>query len=222
MKLLNQLDQQEQNFQEELKLYLTLQMPWHFWRECSQMDSIQIPLMSWILRTLKYVSNNDNSGKYPELYKRSSSIEVYSDASYASNYYSTPQLQYIQYIVILADENILAHPVFWPSHKSNWAARLVLVSVVMAFANSFLVVFLVRHDIKKMIKRNVQSMMMTDSPSLFDVLTNSAGTTRKRLMILLKRGKDSYDSHKINSVSNIRSKYNPAYALTKVKRNTAL
>lgn len=64
--------------------------------------------------------------------------------------------------------------------------------------------------------------MLTDSLSLFDVVTKATVTTEKRLMIDIQVVKDSYHRNEIEHISFIRSEYNPADALTKVRPNSIL
>ena len=63
--------------------------------------------------------------------------------------------------------------------------------------------------------------MLTDSLSLFDVVTKATLTTEKRLMIDIKV-KDTYHRNEIENIGFIRSEYNPSDALTKVKPSSIL
>lgn len=157
--------------------------------------------------------------KFPELDRASLQMRVYTDASFASNYDLSSQLGYL---VFLADKNNLAHLISWSSHKSKRVSRSVHGSEVMAFADGFDMAFAIRHDLQLMLSQSINILMFTDSLSLFDVLTKATVTTEKRLMIDLKTVKDSYKCQEIENICHVRSEFNPADALTKVKRNLLL
>jgi ribosomal protein L10 len=65
-------------------------------------------------------------------------------------------------------------------------------------------------------------LMYTDSLSLFYVITKSSTTAEKRLMIDLVVVREAYYRMEIAQLSFLRTKWNPADALTKVSRNTYL
>ena len=92
----------------------------------------------------------------------------------------------------------------------------------MAFADAFDMSLVIKHDLQNITGKFVPLSMFTDSLSLFDVLTRAKTTTEKRLMIDLQTVKDSYDKKEIESVSFVRSEYNVADALTKVKKASTL
>lgn len=59
--------------------------------------------------------------------------------------------------------------------------------------------------------------MYTYSLSLFVVLTKSTMTTEKRLMIDLKTVKESYSKMEIDYIAYMKSEYNIAYTVTKLR-----
>ena len=152
---------------------------------------------------------------YPKLDKESLRLQTYSDASYSNNYDGTSQLGYI---IFLADKDDNCHPLYWSSHKSKRVSRSVLGSETMAFADAFDMTYAIKRDIELMTNQPIPISMLTDSLSLFDVITKSTITTEKRLMIDLKVVKDSYHRNELRNIGFIRSENNPADALTKVKK----
>lgn len=64
--------------------------------------------------------------------------------------------------------------------------------------------------------------MITDSKSLFDVITERTDNTKKNLMIGLHTVKDSFQCFEITNEAIFRSKYNIAGALTKDKSNLVM
>lgn len=92
----------------------------------------------------------------------------------------------------------------------------------MAFADTFDMFFTLRHDLEKITSCKLPKRMMTDSKSLFDVLTKTTMTTKKRLIIDLQTVKNAYASFEVSDVALLLSKFNIADALTKVKTNSIL
>ena len=64
--------------------------------------------------------------------------------------------------------------------------------------------------------------MLTDSKSLFEVITKSSTTTERRLMIDIKAVREAYGSTLISDVGFVRSHNNPADAFTKLGHCPAL
>ena len=157
--------------------------------------------------------------RYPKLDKDSIRLQIYSDASYASNYDASSKLGYI---IFLADKNNSCQPLLWSSHKSKRVSRSVLGCETMAFADAFDVAFAIRHDLERMIGNKVPISMFTDSLSLFDVMTKATIKTEESLMIDLTVVQECYNNSKLDQIGFIRSENNPADALTKITRNSTL
>ena len=64
--------------------------------------------------------------------------------------------------------------------------------------------------------------MLTDSKSLFDIITKCCGTTEKRLLIELKDVREAYEKIEISDLAFVRSGNNTADAITKKNPNSAL
>ena len=114
--------------------------------------------------------------KYPKLDMDSLSLYVYSDASYANNHDGTSQLGYI---IFLTDKSQKCQPLVWSSHKAKRVTRLVLGSDTMAFADAFDMSYVVKRDMQRLIGRNISLTMVTDSLSLFDVITRASVSAEK-------------------------------------------
>ena len=69
---------------------------------------------------------------------------------------------------------------------------------------------------------DIPIVMLTDSLSPFDVITKAKITSERRLMIDVKAVKDAYQRHELGAIRFIRSEFNPADALTKVKKSDIL
>ena len=92
----------------------------------------------------------------------------------------------------------------------------------MALADAFDAAFTIKHDTERALEATLNIFMLTDSLSLFDVITKATVTAEKRLLIDLKDVKGAYKRHEISQVGFIRSEFNPADALTKAKRSNIL
>jgi hypothetical protein len=92
----------------------------------------------------------------------------------------------------------------------------------MAFADVFDAAYSLNHDLQTILKRSVEIITYTDSLSLFDCITKSSTTAKKRLVIDLVVVREAYDRMKIEQLAFFRTNWNPADALTKVSRNTYL
>lgn len=63
-----------------------------------------------------------------------------------------------------------------------------------AFADSFDQAYSLRHDLRQMLGIELPLMMLTDSDSLFKVITSSSSvTSEKRLMIDLRATREAYE-----------------------------
>ena len=153
--------------------------------------------------------------KFPKLDRNNLSLRVYSDASYANNSDGTSQ---IGYIIFLCDASGYCQPLFWSSKKSKRVTRSVLGSETMALADSFDMAFTIRHDLQNITRIQIPIIILTDSLSLFDVLTKATTTSEKRLMIDLTAAKEAYKKREIDTIGFVRTEYNPADVFTKITR----
>ena len=92
----------------------------------------------------------------------------------------------------------------------------------MALADGFDVAYSMRHDIERMTGKKIPLSVFTDSLSLFDVITKATLTAERRLMIDVAGVKEAYKTRDIHTIGFIRTQYNPADALTKVRPCGAL
>lgn len=151
--------------------------------------------------------------RFPKLDTSTWHLEVYTDASFATNNDKTSQLGYI---VFLTDHTRTCQLLHWSSHKAKRVSRSVLGSETMALADGFDVAYMIKHDLEKMTRSKLPLYILTDSLSLFDVITKASSTTEKRLMIDLTCTRDSYERKEITMLGFVRTQNNPADCLTKV------
>ena len=123
------------------------------------------------------------------------------------------ETSYFWQIGMTSTNPYIGHPT-----KSKRVSSSVLGGETMAFADAFDMKFAIKNDMELMITQPLPIVMLTDSLSLFEVITKSTITTEKRLMIEIKVVKDSYQCNEVQNIWFIRSGSTPADALTKIKR----
>ena len=137
--------------------------------------------------------------RYPKLDLSSLRIQVYSDASFASNADLSSQ---VGNIIFLADDSGTCQPIAWYSHKIKRVSRSVLGSEVLAFADAFDMTYLLKHDLQALIKQTV--------------------TAEKRLMIDVKGTREAYRKREIEVIGFVRTDFIPADCLTKITKSEML
>lgn len=150
---------------------------------------------------------------------KSLSIIAHSDASNVTKADLNSQLVFV---LLLVDSENVCQPIHWTSYKSKRGARSVLGSKVIAFSDAFYMGYSTECDLQTIPNQPIPLSMMTDSVSLFAVLTKSSTTTEKTLMIDIQTVKESYRSEELNNVAFIRFEHNMADALIKVKSHDGL
>ena len=151
--------------------------------------------------------------RFPKLIVDSLRLQTYSDASFATNEDKSSQLGYI---IFLVDALGNCQPVHWSSHKAKRVTRSVLGSEVLAFSDAFDMSYAIKHDLQALLNQEIPLVMMTDSLSLFDVITKCTQTAEKRLLIDLNIAKQAYKRREVEMIGFLKTEYNPADCLTKV------
>ena len=137
----------------------------------------------------------------------------FSDSSFANNDDHTTQ---IGYIILLVDKYKKCNIIHFKSHKSRRVTRSVLGGETLAFADAFDTAYMIKRDLEEILKQNVPLKMLTDSKSLFDVITRSSQMSEKRLMIDIAGVREAYRNMEICDIGHIRTANNPADAMTKL------
>jgi Reverse transcriptase (RNA-dependent DNA polymerase) len=146
-------------------------------------------------------------------------LVAYSDSSFANNGDLTSQLGYM---VCLVDKYKRCNIIHYSSYKSKRVTRSVLGGEIHAFADAFDCAFTLKHDLEGLLCQKVPVTILTDSRSLFDVITRNSATSERRLMIDVSATRQAYERHETSDVGFIRTSNNPADALTKRGYNAAL
>lgn len=85
----------------------------------------------------------------------------------------------------------------------------------MALADAFDMAYAITQDIRKMLTKEVPIMMITDTLSLFDVITKATSPTEKRLMTDISTVKEACKNNELSKLNFIRSEFDAADALKK-------
>lgn len=107
--------------------------------------------------------------------------------------------------------------IHWTSYKSKRVCMSVLESEVVAFADASDLAYNIKWDLQNVSSQTISLSIETDSPTLFDVLTKSPMTTKKRLMIALQTMKESYRKIELRNSAFVWLGFRSADVLTKVK-----
>ena len=150
--------------------------------------------------------------RYPKLDIETLRLQTYSDASFSTNEDQSSQLGYV---IFLADGENRCSPLHWSSHKAKRVTRSVLGSEVLVFSDAFDMFYAINHDLQSLLKQEVPLVMITDSLSLFDIITKCTQTAGKRLLIDLNIATQTYKQREVEMIGFVRTEHNPADGLTK-------
>jgi hypothetical protein len=164
-------------------------------------------------------STRDLRLTFPKLDEATLFMVAYSDASFNNGPGHTSHLGYV---VLLMDKYRRRCIIQFSSHKSRRITRSCMAAETLAFVDAFDNALLLKHDLQRILGKELHLLMLTDSQSLFDVVTRSKYPTEKRLQIDLAGIREAYDNREIANIGLIRSDFNVADGLTKVGPNPAL
>jgi hypothetical protein len=151
---------------------------------------------------------------YPPLDKNSLRVDVHSDASFAGNSDMSTQ---IGYIIVLADKHNTCHVLKFSSTKSRRIVRSTLGAEAIALATGFDAAFVLREDLRRMIGKTLPVECHLDNMSLFYVITRASATLEKRVQLDVEAVRQSYARKELTRIAFLRSAYNCADELTKLK-----
>ena len=154
---------------------------------------------------MRYAHVNVTSLKYPSLDKNSTRIVGYSDAAFANNHDLKSQLSGI---ILIMDDTDAAIPIVFKSYKSRRVARSVLSAEVIAFAETSDDAPSLRSQIEHALERPVLMHLLTDSKSLFDIISKGTRTSEKIIMLDICAAREGYKSREISNIGFVRSSAN--------------
>ena len=126
----------------------------------------------------------DNYINIPKLDIDSIYIAGYADAGFTNNEDLSSQLGFI---VILKDKHNNAAIIHYGSWKCYRVTRSVLGTEIYAFSHCLDFVIASSHDLSTILQRKVETIMFTDSKSLFDTITSLSTISQKQLLIKVTR-----------------------------------
>ena len=177
----------------------------------STFDEMHVKKLNAMIRHIH--STRDLSLRHSPLDENSLHVVGFADSSFSNNQDLSSQLGII---VVLTDATGTANVLHYNSYKSKRVVRSVLGGETYAFADVFDVAYSIRHDLRKILQKDVKLTLLTDSMSLFKVIINSSVTTEKRLMIDISAVREAYERSDIDFIGWISSKNNIANGLTKL------
>ena len=129
---------------------------------------------------IRYANNNAAHLQFPKLCLTSIRIVAYSDVAFAKNFDLTSQLGRI---ILLIDGSGKAVPISFKSYKSRRVTCSVLSAEVIACADKFDDAYALPSQIEQTLRRGVPMQLLSDSKSLFDIISKSSKTSEKRIML---------------------------------------
>lgn len=139
-------------------------------------------------------------------------IAGYADGSFANNPDLSSQLGFI---VVLKDKYDKTCIVHYGSWKCRRVTRSVLGSEIYAFSHGMDFVLALSQDLGHIMSRKIDTVMFTDSKSLFDTITKLSTISEKRMLIDVAAIRESYASGELTNVAHILSRHNIANPFTK-------
>ena len=131
-------------------------------------------------KAIKYVHDHKASIRILKFSYNSLRITAYSDAAFANNADLSSQLGRI---VLLTDDNHNAISVSYKSCKLRRVARSVLYAEAIAFADLFNDELAIRKQLKSVLRHPTPVHILTDSKSMFDIISKGSRTSEKRIML---------------------------------------
>ena len=171
-------------------------------------------------KTVKAAFEHNVTIKFPTLDLQTLRIIGISDASFANNRDLTSQLGFL---LFLTDETDSVIPLIFKSYKARRVTRSVLAAELIAFVDLFHQAFAMASDVGKFpCQKKLPITLLTDSKSLFDILTKGSRTSEKRLMLDVAAAREGYRIGAISNIGFVRTAKNIADALTKKMCTAAL
>jgi hypothetical protein len=157
--------------------------------------------------------------KYPKMHRSSLHLKAFSDASFGNNVDSSSQLGYI---IFLCDGKGACAPLVFKSYKCRRVTRSVFASELLAFADMIDQAITLRVELSTLLSQDIPLQALTDSKSLFDVMTKRSATSERRLMLDIACAQDAWTKQDISDIGFIRSAENIADGLTKQMKQASL
>lgn len=163
-------------------------------------------------KAVKYAVDNRLRLRINKLDRKSLRIIEFSDSSFANNRELSSQLGHI---VFLGDSSNAVIPLSFKSYKARRITRSAMSGEVIAFSDMFDIAIALRQDLERMLNNAVPFHLLTDSKSLFDVISKGFRTSEKRMMLDIGAAREAFRDKIISDIGFVRSHLNIADGLTK-------
>ena len=127
---------------------------------------------------IRYAHVNVANFKFPKIDLNSVRIVEYSDAAFASN---ADTKSHFRRIILLMGSADSAIPITLKSYKSRRVARSALSAEVVAFSDLFDADLTLKSQIEHGLGCSVSVHLLTDSKSLFEIISKGSRTNEKRI-----------------------------------------
>lgn len=155
-------------------------------------------LGNMVIRRLKKTPNLGLH--FPKLNLGTLFLLAYSDASINSKPDTQCQLGFILFPM---DDTNHGSIIQFSSHKARRVTRSSFAGETIALADAFDNVFLLQHDLQRILGKPVPILVMTDSKLLFDVITGNRTTSEARQMVDVAAVREAYNQQIIPNVALI-------------------
>lgn len=185
----------------------------------AKFDSSKREFLKRLNRAVKFADDHRVSLKIRKLDKESLRIIGFSDASFANNDDLTSQLGHI---VFLGDKNIHFVPLTFKSYKARRVTRSVMTGEVIAFSDIFDIAATISQELGILLQKRIPVELLTDSESLFDVVSKGSRMSEKCLMLDIAAAREGFRDKVISDIGFVRSSKNVADGLTKAMSQAML
>ena len=163
-------------------------------------------------KTVRFAKGNKVSLKIRNLDKESIRIIGFSDSSFANNEDLSSQLGYI---IFLGDQHDNVVPICFKSYKARRLTRSAMSGEVIAFSDLFDAAVTLSQKLRLLLHKDVPVQLLTDSKSLFDVVSKGSRTSERRMMLDIAAAREGFRNKVISDIGFVRSSKNVADGLTK-------
>lgn len=135
---------------------------------------------------------------YCGLDKSTTRLQVYTDASYATNKNLPSQLGTL---VLLCNALEGAHEIYYCSMKSKRVVWSVMRAETYVFMDGFDITYSVARDFEVILNKSLFLYLYTDSKRLFDAITRGRRKTGRRLVVDIYGSRHSYEPFAITGMT---------------------
>ena len=177
-----------------------------------QFSSSKVPVVRCLNKAVKFAKKHQLSLVVKKLDRASLRIIGYSDASFANNDDLTTQLGYI---LFLGDKFGNVVPTYFKSYKARRVVNSAMAGEMIAFSDLFDTSVAIASDLQTCLRKKIPIQLLTDSKSLFDVISKDTRTSQKRTNIEIAVAREGFKDRFISDIEFVRSTSNVADGLTK-------